>query len=430
MPLEDQDQLAYFTCQHCAREIRARRTQIGKRIVCPKCGQHTVVQLPQSVHDSPPLLLHDLDAPPSGKKPAPADKLAERAPAAGGLEFRLRQAEDALEQADELRQAAEERAQQEAAAAAKLRAELQAQRTYLLQQEAASARRLSEVTAILELVERLSLEDPRTREALQAVQSGKIVKNRFGMEPGRLLAMQLGASLMGLPVRADVYGKNGFRFLAVPAHLEPSQLRVERERLCRLVHERRREVVRSFLRTSYDGHLRVKLEPCLEALSQPKQRLIRELFWPHLSPEVFKHLQAERTLTARATFIRVLQHVRLSQGQEQVRARHALAVCYHNLALAHELAYGTGHLNAPDDHWKEALSCWREVLETEAFWEYLAERIECLGAREFGPETIPALRADLPSVLLGFHGLFSRSYAQAGEHAASHRHLDYMRLIA
>jgi hypothetical protein len=241
--------------------------------------------------------------------------------------------------------------------------------------------------------------------------------------------MQLGTPLLGLPVRADVYGNNGFRFLAVPANLDRSPLQVEIDRIRRLVRENRREVAKSFVRTSYDGQLRVKVEPCLEALSQPKQRLIYELFWPHLPPDVFTHLREERILTSRTILIRILQHVRLSQGKEQIRAKHALAVCHHNLALALECAYGTGHLETPTDHWKTALSCWWEVLETEAFWQYLSERIERLGTRDFGLETVPALRSALPSVLLGFHGLFSRSYAQAGEHAASHRHLSYMRVV-
>jgi len=258
---------------------------------------------------------------------------------------------------------------------------------------------------------------------LDAVQAGRVAVNRLGTPPARLLAMPLAEPVLGQEVSGSVYAANPFRYLAVSACVDSQELEQATSRLRTIGRLRPESAGASAVRTGYDGHLHLgNPVDCLEQIHDPRQRLLAQVFWPHLDSEGCQYLREDRHIVARRSIHR-LRQAAASNGRAGMLATHALAVAYHNLAIACELAYATGHTDQLTPCWKTALGYWREVLGGEAFWEYLREQVQVIDDPRLREEDVEQLREGLPEVVLGFNRLFARAYARTQDAKACNRQL-------
>jgi hypothetical protein len=104
-------------------------------------------------------------------------------------------------------------------------------------------------------------------------------------------------------------------------------------------------------------------------------------------------------------------------------AIHALAITYHNQAIAHELAFGTGTTEWTEQLWVKALTYWAKIVAAEDFWAYLRQRVFDRDDPRVKPDDVEEVRTHLPAVLLGFHALFALAYDRVGEVTACDKHL-------
>jgi hypothetical protein len=250
------------------------------------------------------------------------------------------------------------------------------------------------------------------------------VSNRLGAVPARLLAMPLVDNVLGLEVTGDMYAANAFRYLAVPADAAGRELDLAISRLKAIGRLRPEVARRAFIRTGYDGHvaLAAPLE-YVERLQDSRQRLLWEVFWPHVDGQCFEQMKSAAQLASPAAVRRLSRIATTQNGRDSVLAKHALAVVLHNRAIAYELAYGTGHTDATAGLWGKALEYWRSVLASEEFWDYLRERVVAADDPRLHPVDLQELRERMPQLILGFNRLFARAYAQAGDTAACKRQL-------
>ncbi|HEX4961293.1 MAG TPA: hypothetical protein VF173_10680 [Thermoanaerobaculia bacterium] len=249
------------------------------------------------------------------------------------------------------------------------------------------------------------------------------------LDPGRLLADSLGTRLLDLAVGADVYARNAFRLLGLTAATSGDALERELQKFRNLLKLNPATALRAAIATGYDELVPLKPEDARESvarLANPRQRILAELFWPHLPADLFAPARSSRRLDGLQDAWS-LAGAAAGDGLPGALARHALAVVHHNRALAGELAFAAGEAEPSREAWVLAHSFWAEVHESSELWTYLRQRAESFDDLRLTAADVETLRAGLPAVLLSFHTLFARAYATAGMPAASARHLDLIR---
>jgi hypothetical protein len=242
----------------------------------------------------------------------------------------------------------------------------------------------------------------------------------------RLLGTPLSNQLLGEDMSADLYARNGFRFVGARASADPTVLESGSQLFRNRLKIDPAAAVQSCIQTGYDLLVRLEVEDikeCVSDLNNPRRRLLCELFWPHVSDDLFDHMKNNRHVASPQVMQALTQAAGRSNGRTGVLIRHALAVAHHNRALAHELAFIAGEVEWSDEHWASALSFWGEVLEADVFWDYLRERVKGFDDLRLHPDDVEVLRIQLPAIILGFHTLFAQAYAKAEAPATCFRHV-------
>ncbi|HNQ87730.1 MAG TPA: hypothetical protein PKM73_03745 [Verrucomicrobiota bacterium] len=231
--------------------------------------------------------------------------------------------------------------------------------------------------------------------------------------PTHWLFTTLNTPLLGVPVGMDVYLRNAYRLLGLPANAPAEAAVREMGRLKSMARLSANAPQRFWIRNGYES--RLSCEEAMTAvarLKDPRQRLIQELFWPHLDNGLGTRLTQSRTLDdpqLRSELHAVAEH---QNGRAAALARHGLAILYHNLALRDELLAGEDGADWSDQHWRQALTIWGETLANSHFWEYMADRVRGYDDFRVQAEDLEAIKPQLWRVILEFHSVLARSHAE------------------
>ena len=322
------------------------------------------------------------------------------------------------------RQEAEERARRDAEEQARAAAEERDKRLALeriAQEDQLDAQWLESIPA-LELSAPCPWA-PHPYTIVKAVRAGRWVRNRFRLPPARLLAQPLGKPLLGVRLTADVFATNGFRYLRLPAAAAPAVVAATTDALRERFARDPKAAQRAFVSVGYESAVTLtNVGSFLNDLQRPRKRLVRELFWPHVSAELFESLRSTRNLASWKVWLEFSEAASRLSGREHILAVHAQALAAHCLAITGECGYASGNDAVVGRFWPAAWECWEEVLAAEEFWDYLHERAETLAVAA----DLDEIRRRLPGVLLGFHSLFAQAYALAGDDSGCQRHLSLL----
>ena len=157
-------------------------------------------------------------------------------------------------------------------------------------------------------------------------------------------------------------------------------------------------------------------------LSDPERRLVDEFFW--FWPRELGQAGADPAIQALAEgdlrgACKVWLEQEANTGNGHI-AGHNLAVMAHVLALdlEHDGSNGGGNGHPPvalDAYWRHAWSRWRAVLEQEAFWSRVAERIRELDDPRLTTGTARRMRSALPAALLTINARLAVRHAEQGD---------------
>jgi len=260
--------------------------------------------------------------------------------------------------------------------------------------------------------------------------SGAAGGGRHAHSPARIFSAPLGAEILGEKPSADLYLRNGFRLMALPASVETDELEMKLNQfrgICRLSPDAAR---RRSLGTGYEQHHAIE-EPaeCAGRLRETRMRLLCELLWPHVNDGIFATIQQEGRIDS-DNVLMALNELLCEDppDPEGMLIRHALAVVYHNRAIADEMRFLTNESSWSEENWLKALTYWAETIEKRAFWDYIRERIEAHDDPQVKPEDVEKLREELPKLLLGFNAVFIRAHEEAQQTNALYGHLHLIRI--
>ena len=245
----------------------------------------------------------------------------------------------------------------------------------------------------------------------------------------RLLSATLGKQLLGVDMSADLYARNGYRVIATSAFAHRSKLEGESQRIRNICKIDPAAAIKSGIRTGYDSHLpldRDDILQCLSNLQSPRQRILYDLFWPHISEQQFDLIKRPRNLVTTQSIKVLKEAAKTAKGQDASIIKHALALIHHNQAIAQELLFASGEVEWSAEHWNNAMFYWADVLTTDHFWNYIAERIIELDDPRLDLDDLDQLRTELPSVILAFNSLFAQVFARSSASAACYGHLVIM----
>lgn len=245
----------------------------------------------------------------------------------------------------------------------------------------------------------------------------------------RLLSATLGKQLLGIDMSADLYARNGYRVIATSAFAHRSKLEGESQRIRNICKIDPAAAIKSGIRIGYDSHLpldRDDILQCLSNLQSPRQRILYDLFWPHISEQQFDLIKRPRNLLTTQSIKVLKETANTAKGQDASIIKHALALIHHNQAIAHELLFASGEVEWSSEHWNKAMFYWADVLTTDHFWNYIAERIIELDDPRLDLDDLDQLRTELPSVILAFNSLFAQVFARSSASAACYGHLIIM----
>jgi hypothetical protein len=236
----------------------------------------------------------------------------------------------------------------------------------------------------------------------------------IALDAERLLASPLGVTVLGAEISADVYIRNGFRFLALPAWADTSDLETASALLRSRVKLGGEKIAQGqSIRLGYDNlDLSLSVNDCVERLRNPRHRLLCEVFWPHVSGELFAVIKEERHLASPHIINKLSETVQKSSGQTRMLARHALALSLHNKALWDEISHIRKGQEWKRQTWERALTWWGHVIRDDAFWSYIQERVQQLDHIQIRPGDVDEMRQKLPQALLGFNSVLARNYGQ------------------
>ena len=266
-------------------------------------------------------------------------------------------------------------------------------------------------------------QEGRPKDAVKTPQS-----RQAGTDAGRILAAPLGAKLLGQEMRADLYVRNGFRLLGVSACADRQTVLKAAARLQTMVRISPKAISRFAIGTGYDHELeKGEIQLSVSRLQDPRHRIVQEVFWPHVANGAFAAICQSGQLTSPEVLAKLEALAEASDSdRERAQTRHALAVAFHNLALAGEIGWLIGESMWDAAPWGKALAFWGQVISEEPFWEYLRERATAFADPRLRPADIDQIRSELPSVVLGFNLVLGRHYAQSNDAELCRNHLDLM----
>ena len=233
-------------------------------------------------------------------------------------------------------------------------------------------------------------------------------------DPDRFLASSLGTSLLGMDVTLDVYARNGFRLLGIPARADHIQTERALQRFRSMYRLSPERALAARVQTGYDAHVLLDQEDIKKLLSNlqdPRYRIISELFWAYVSDDLLEQLIEDEE----AALSELRDTSNRSTGLDRALALHALATIYHNKALAHELVFAAGEAEGTDAYWQQALAHWAEIIASEVFWDYLRDRAAGFDHPNLQPDDITILREQLPEIILKFNARLAETYIRANQ---------------
>jgi hypothetical protein len=214
----------------------------------------------------------------------------------------------------------------------------------------------------------------------------------------------------------DIYSRNPFRLLALPAAAETPILNRAAQRV--RLRMRATGVPPGAIASGYDDL--APLEPgdvieALEVLGDPRRRLIHELFWPASEDGM-------RTFLQRGRF-GVDTNPGFDSGAH-ILWIHARAVAFDNAAIGLELR---GDPQRALEYWRRGLGAWGRVLNDESWWAHVETRIDALQDPRLCGASLSALRRELPAAVLGLRLAFIKKHAAARRSELCREHLASLR---
>lgn len=248
------------------------------------------------------------------------------------------------------------------------------------------------------------------------------------LRPGRLGAAPLDASLLGQPVTADVYARNAFRLLGLPACAGEAETESARQSFANLLRLDAGAALESGILTGYDAAVDIgDLAECVDRLDDPRGRFVCEVFWPHLPDGGFRRIRDERRLPEGESLSALEREAATGEGPGSDLAAHAAAVSHHSLALAREFGFLAGDREWDGVPWGRALEWWARTWGADSFWRYMERRVEAWDDPRLTVADVEEARLQLPRLLLAFHVHLARTYAFHGAHRECRLHLDLIR---
>jgi hypothetical protein len=246
----------------------------------------------------------------------------------------------------------------------------------------------------------------------------------LGTTSNRFFAEPLEEKLLGMKMSADLYVNNGFRFIAVPANEEQAQIESEIQKFRNIYKLSRESAMKLCIKSGYDSYVQSEdINRCLSKLQEPRSRIVFEMFWPHLSGQLFNEIRKEQSIASLQVTQILEKSANHHNGNQSITITHALAIIFHSMAISHELTFAAGNTEWNSNYWEKALLNWAKVFEADSFWEYLRKRIEGFDDPRIKPDDVSDLRAQLPKVILALNALFAQTYAKAEQCAASSQHI-------
>ena len=244
-----------------------------------------------------------------------------------------------------------------------------------------------------------------------------------------LMTKPFGVNVLGIPLNLAMYLNNGFRFVGTAANVELDKLDLQKQRLRNHVKLNPAAPGPTCIKTGYDAELTITGQDALSCVTQlrnPRHRLVNELFWPHVSEEVFNDIATDKHIQSTSAVAKLKKIEVEANGQEKALALHALAVIYHNKAIMGELSYKAHRHNWPRDDWALALEYWSKTLTNKHFWNYLKNRITALSDPRLQVHELDTIRAGLPKGILSFNGFFVRLHVLDSKPEAYGMHFDVL----
>lgn len=165
------------------------------------------------------------------------------------------------------------------------------------------------------------------------------------------------------------------------------------------------------------------LRNAVQALKEPQQRLIAELFWfwPNSYPvegedKALEHLNRGETAEAVAEWAAM-------PSAENPAALHNLAVYHHLMAIEQEQAQPP---LAPDDvaaWWRAALRYWQVVVETDEIWQRMELRVQTIDDAQLPVDVVAPLRRVLLELISAVNSALALRSAESQDEAAAARQI-------
>jgi hypothetical protein len=235
----------------------------------------------------------------------------------------------------------------------------------------------------------------------------------------------------------DMYRINAFRVLGLSVNVSPRDLTKHQGRMIR------RKKLGDDAFQAQPAILPLKAPPDVDAIRRANQRLqdpvlriVDELFWfwpvgrqDSAVDTDLTSMQQGHVLTGAHSFWLQLEQDRA----HRFIAIHNLAVLHHAIALdmEHTAMVSGGKPGAKfnshrDTRWQMALKYWSAVVDEEAVWERLEDRIRELDDPQLKTSMVRQLRRTLPTAILTVSIRLAVRFAQRGDDDAARRHLGYV----
>jgi len=166
-----------------------------------------------------------------------------------------------------------------------------------------------------------------------------------------------------------------------------------------------------------------QLRNAVQALKEPQQRLLAELFWfwPASYPvegddSSLAHLDKGETAEAVAEWAAL-------PSAENPAALHNLAVYHHLMAIEQEQAQPP---LAPDDvaaWWRAALRYWQVVVETDEIWQRVEQRIQAIDDAQLPIDVVAPLRRTFLELISAVNSAIALRSAESNDEAAAARQI-------
>lgn len=213
----------------------------------------------------------------------------------------------------------------------------------------------------------------------------------------------------------EYYTENPFRVLGLPSTASVTEAARKSERLLKWIELGEAPPVDDVL--PFLGPMlldRDKIKKAKQLIEEPRSRIRSEVFWPSAS---FVHFEACKKFLRQGQYKDLVAHCEYAISRESTApldgpsksdrlsaslARHLLAVYFHATAIA--VSQGAAKPIPGESlfcaNWELAFRYWLLVWRDDAFWEYLAQRAQCLGDARLKTEYLVEIRNSLPSLML------------------------------